>query len=171
MTIAVAVDGRIVWAEGFGFAGLEQCVPASPSTKFRIGSRFKTIDRNSSTPLRRKASRLGCTRSALCGQLSRRGITADHGAGTSHEYVRDGSLPRWHGFHGFRRGLASTLYGLGVDDLMIQQILRHQDVTVTRKHYIKTTGEQTVSAMAKLEAALCADRALATVPVKSTLPN
>ena len=96
---------------------------------------------------------------------------ANHGEGTSHEYARDGSLPRWHGFHSFRRGLASTLYGLGVDDLMIQQILRHQDVSVTRKHYIKTTGEQTVSAMAKLEAALCADRALATVPVKSTRPN
>jgi len=96
---------------------------------------------------------------------------ADHGSGTSHEYVRDGSLPRWHGFHSFRRGLASTLYGLGVDDLMIQQILRHQDVSVTRKHYIKTTGEQTVSAMAKLEAPLCADRALATVPVKHSMPN
>ncbi len=94
-----------------------------------------------------------------------------HDAGVSHEYVRDGSLPKWHGFHSFRRGLASTLYDLGVDDLMIQQILRHQDVSVTRKHYIKTTGEQTVSAMAKLEAALCADRALATAPVKSTLPN
>ncbi len=94
-----------------------------------------------------------------------------HDAGVSHEYVRDGSLPMWHGFHSFRRGLASTLYGLGVDDLMIQQILRHQDVSVTRKHYIKTTGEQTVSALAKLEAALCADRALATAPVKSAQPN
>ena len=69
------------------------------------------------------------------------------------------------------RGLASTLYGLEVDDLMIQQILRHQDVSVTRKHYIKTVPEQSVSAMAKLEAALCADRALATAPVKNTMPN
>jgi CubicO group peptidase (beta-lactamase class C family) len=43
MTIAVAVDGRIVWAEGFGFADLEQCVPASPSTKFRIGSISKPL--------------------------------------------------------------------------------------------------------------------------------
>jgi integrase len=94
-----------------------------------------------------------------------------HDAGVSHEYVRDGSLPTWHGFHGFRRGLASTLYSLGVDDLMIQQILRHQDVSVTRKHYIKTVPEQSVSAMAKLEAALCADRALATAPVKNTMPN
>ena len=43
MTIAVAVDGRVVWAEGFGFADLEQCVPASPSTKFRIGSVSKPL--------------------------------------------------------------------------------------------------------------------------------
>jgi len=92
-------------------------------------------------------------------------------AGGSHEYVRDGSLPEWHGFHSFRRGLASTLYALGVDDVMVQQILRHQDVSLTRKHYIKTVPEQSVSAMAKLEAALCADRALTTVQAKNTLPN
>jgi integrase len=79
-----------------------------------------------------------------------------HDAGLSHEYVRDGSLPKWHGFHSFRRGLASTLYSLGVDDLMIQRILRHQDVSVMRKHYIKTVPDQSVSAMAKLEAASCA---------------
>jgi integrase len=92
-------------------------------------------------------------------------------AKVSHEYVRDGSLPKWHGFHSFRRGLATTLYALGVDDMMVQQILRHQDVSVTRKHYIKTTSEQSVSAMAKLEAALCADRALTKVPIKNMLPN
>jgi integrase len=89
----------------------------------------------------------------------------------SHKYVRDGSLPEWHGFHSFRRGLGSTLYALGVDDVMIQQILRHQDVNVTRNHYIKTVPEQSVSAMAKLEAALCADRALESVAVKSNLLN
>ena len=94
-----------------------------------------------------------------------------HTAESSHEYVRDGSLPEWHGFHSFRRGLGSTLYALGVDDLMIQRILRHEDVSVTRERYIKTQLEQSASAKGKLEAALCADRALATVPNKSTLPN
>jgi len=92
----------------------------------------------------------------------------------SHEFKRDDTLPMWHGWHAFRRGLASTLYDLGVDDLMIQQILRHGDVAVTRRHYIKTKSEQSVRAMAKLEAALlllCADRALGTVPMKGTLPN
>lgn len=98
---------------------------------------------------------------------------ADH-AGVSHEFRRDDSLPMWHGWHAFRRGLATTLYGLGVDDLMVQQILRHGDVAVTRQHYIKTTSEQSVAAMAKLDSAfgqLCANRALAMMPTKSTLPS
>ena len=71
------------------------------------------------------------------------------------------------------RGLASTLYGLRVDDVMVQQILRHKDVRVTRDHCIKTSNEQSITAMAKLESALgglCADRALLEVPVKSNLP-
>ena len=34
---------------------------------------------------------------------------------------------------------------------MIQQILRHHDAAVTREHYIKTTSEQSVAAMSKLE--------------------
>jgi integrase len=98
---------------------------------------------------------------------------AEH-AGIEHTYERDDKLPEWHGFHAFRRGLGTTLYALGVDDLMIQQILRHKDVDVTREHYIQTTSAQTVAAMSKLESAfgaLCADRALATVPLKNTLPN
>jgi integrase len=105
-----------------------------------------------------------------CG-VCRRAKLIHADAQSSHEYVRDGSLPMWHGFHSFRRGLASTLYALGVDDVMVQQILRHQNVGVTRRHYIKTVPEQSVSAMAKLEAALCADRALTTEPIKSALPN
>jgi integrase len=95
-------------------------------------------------------------------------------AGAEHEYRRDDKLPKWHGFHAFRRGLASTLYNLGVDDLMIQAVLRHKDVLVTREHYIKTTSEQSVAAMSKLEAALdslCTDCAPGTVGTKSALPN
>jgi integrase len=95
-------------------------------------------------------------------------------AGAGHEYRPDGTLAKWHGWHAFRRGLASTLYSLGVDDLMVQKIMRQGNVNVTRDHYIKTTSDQSVAAMSKLESAfgvLCADRALATVPTKGTLPN
>jgi CubicO group peptidase (beta-lactamase class C family) len=43
LAIAVAVDGRVVFAEGFGYADLEQRVPAWPETKFRIGSISKPL--------------------------------------------------------------------------------------------------------------------------------
>ena len=43
MSVAVAVHGKLVWAEGFGLADLEQCVPVSPQTKFRIGSTSKPL--------------------------------------------------------------------------------------------------------------------------------
>ncbi len=38
ISVAVGVDGEIVWAEGFGWADLESRVPVSPSTRFRIGT-------------------------------------------------------------------------------------------------------------------------------------
>src|SRR5262245_53766026 len=41
LTLAVAVDGKIVYAEGFGYADLEQRVPVWPTTKFRIASDSK----------------------------------------------------------------------------------------------------------------------------------
>ncbi|MEX2302820.1 MAG: serine hydrolase domain-containing protein [Bryobacterales bacterium] len=41
--VAVLVDGRIVWADGFGFADLEQRVALWPHTKMRIGSVSKPI--------------------------------------------------------------------------------------------------------------------------------
>ena len=43
VTLAVAVDGTIVYAEGFGYADLEQRVPVWPTTKFRIASDSKPL--------------------------------------------------------------------------------------------------------------------------------
>jgi CubicO group peptidase (beta-lactamase class C family) len=43
LNIAVLVQGRIVWAEGFGFADLEQRVPVWPHTRMRIGSVSKSL--------------------------------------------------------------------------------------------------------------------------------
>jgi integrase len=42
-----------------------------------------------------------------------------------HMFKRDESFPQWHGWHAFRRGLATNLHALGVDDKTIQAILRH----------------------------------------------
>lgn len=41
--IAVAVDGRIVWSEAFGYADVETRRPATPATQFRIGSVSKPL--------------------------------------------------------------------------------------------------------------------------------
>ncbi|HTP44286.1 MAG TPA: serine hydrolase domain-containing protein, partial [Candidatus Acidoferrum sp.] len=43
LSLTVAVDGKIVYSEGFGFADLEERVPAWPTTKFRIGSISKPL--------------------------------------------------------------------------------------------------------------------------------
>ena len=59
---------------------------------------------------------------------------------------------KWYGFHAFRRGLATNLRALGVDDLTIKEILRHSDVSVTRASYIKRVDEKSVEAMDRLEA-------------------
>jgi integrase len=69
-----------------------------------------------------------------------------------HEYRRRSHIVAWHGWHGFRRGLASNLYDLNVDDLTIQRILRHANVTTTRKSYIKVREHNVTAGMAQLEA-------------------
>ena len=38
ISVAVGVDGDIVWAEGFGWADLEKRTPVEPLTRFRIGT-------------------------------------------------------------------------------------------------------------------------------------
>lgn len=42
-SVAVAVNGRVVWAQGYGYADLEQKVAVTPATKFRIGSVSKSL--------------------------------------------------------------------------------------------------------------------------------
>jgi CubicO group peptidase (beta-lactamase class C family) len=41
--ICVRKDGQLIWSEGFGFADLEQHVPVTSETKFRIGSVSKPL--------------------------------------------------------------------------------------------------------------------------------
>ena len=60
----------------------------------------------------------------------------------------------WKGWHAFRRGLASNLNRLGVDDSVIQSILRHSTVSVTQNHYIKTARPEAIAAMKQFSQAL-----------------
>jgi len=73
-------------------------------------------------------------------------------AKSEHEFKLDTSIPGWHDWHAFRRGLATNLHTLGVDDKTIQAILRHSNVALTNNVYIKSVTESQVRAMDVLEA-------------------
>ena len=70
-------------------------------------------------------------------------------------------IAKWHGWHAFRRGLATNLHALGVDDKTIQAILRHSNVGLTMNVYVKSVNESQVSAMDALSEKLgiCTDLA------------
>jgi integrase len=57
----------------------------------------------------------------------------------------------WYGWHAFRRGLATNLHRLGVSDKVIQQILRHANVTTTINIYVKMVTRDAEEAMKRLE--------------------
>jgi len=91
-------------------------------------------------------------------------------AGADHHYKRDSSRPEWYGWHAFRRGLASNLYRLGVNDKTIQAIL-HSNVATTMDIYVKTVSADSTAAMTLLETALCANRAPTATPVAPHVVN
>jgi integrase len=70
----------------------------------------------------------------------------------AHIFQRDETLPKWQGWHAFRRGLATTLHQLAVPDRDVQAILRHSNIQVTQKSYIKSVSEVQVNAMNMLSA-------------------
>ena len=78
------------------------------------------------------------------------------GGGTriDHKCERNDVRPHWHGWHAFRRGLATNLHRLGVQDVTIQKILRHSNVAVMQACYIKTASDESKAAMQKLDTAL-----------------
>ena len=43
LSVAVGADGDIVWAEGFGYADLENQVPVEPDTEFRVADASKAL--------------------------------------------------------------------------------------------------------------------------------
>src|SRR5215471_5803790 len=71
-----------------------------------------------------------------------------------HEFKRYALRPEWHGWHAFRRGLATNLHRLGVNDKTIQAILRHSNVAVTQACYIKIVSADAVTAMQQLESTI-----------------
>ena len=43
LSVAVAMDGEIVWAEGFGWADVDSRTPVTPLTRFRLGALSKPL--------------------------------------------------------------------------------------------------------------------------------
>jgi hypothetical protein len=60
----------------------------------------------------------------------------------------------WHGWHGFRRGIASNSYELGANDKIVQRILRQAKPHVTRERYIRAFDPAVLAAMKQMGAAL-----------------
>lgn len=92
-----------------------------------------------------------------CGKC---GKSKDEHPTDGHMFALDKTLC-WHGWHAFRRGLATNLHALGADDKTIQAILRHSTVGLTMNIYVKTIHEDEVSAMDSLseKMELCTVRA------------
>jgi integrase len=57
----------------------------------------------------------------------------------------------WLGYHAFRRGLATNLRALGLDDVTISEILRHSDVAATQASYNKRVSQKGIDGLDKLD--------------------
>lgn len=90
-------------------------------------------------------------RCARCKQRESMHIEADH------DFQLDQTLPKWHGWYSFRRGVATAVANLS-DSLAAKGLLRHSSLSTTERHYIKDVPDSTLQAMKRLEA-LCNHRA------------
>ena len=101
-------------------------------------------------------------RCELCGENKGQHRRADH------KFKLDTSRVLWHGWHAFRRGLATNLNRLGVPDKTIQAILRHANLSTTMNVYVKSVDEDSIRAMQSLDSLVCAKRALESSTVQTT---
>ena len=67
-----------------------------------------------------------------------------------HIFLRDPRRPEWRGWHSCRKGVGSNLYRLGVRSKVVQGVLRHANERTTLDYYVKTTSDDSLTAMTKL---------------------
>ena len=135
-------------------------------TSFSSSQLKKENVKNGSTIIERKSSkteregtldsgqlRCGADRSSTTDAIRRKQLRStvelpksEH-KNDDHPFVRDNAFPRWHGWHAFRRGIATNLHQLGVADKDIQAILRHSNIGITMNIYVKSVAESQVDAM------------------------
>jgi len=87
-----------------------------------------------------------------------------------HMFELDKTL-QWQGWHAFRRGLATNLHGLRVDDKTIQAILRHSNIGLTMNVYVKSVKASGINAMDLLGAELRKQTYNNLTTNGTTLPN
>lgn len=56
----------------------------------------------------------------------------------------------WRGWHALRRGFATILQAAGVQDKIIQELMRHSSLSVTMSHYVKALPAANVAAVKRL---------------------
>jgi integrase len=84
------------------------------------------------------------TRCSVCHKQKR-----EH-AQEEHAFQLDESIPKFKGWHSFRRSLASNLYTLGIKPKVIQAILRHSDIGTTLSYYVETPEAESRDALDQL---------------------
>jgi integrase len=95
---------------------------------------------------------------------------ADHKP-EGHMFELDKTL-QWRGWHRFRRGLATNLHAIHVDDKTIQAILRHSNIGLTMNVYVKSVAASGVNAMDLLGAEMRKNSTNNNLATNSgTLPN
>jgi integrase len=62
----------------------------------------------------------------------------------------EGSGVKWYGWHALRRGFATRLHEAGVQDRIIQSLMRHSSLSVTMKHYVKASSVANTEAINRL---------------------
>lgn len=88
---------------------------------------------------------------------------AEHKA-INHAFKQDPSLPEWHGWYSFRRGIATLTATITKDPMAAKGLLRHSSLITTANHYIKDVPEVTERAMEQVEklfaGTMCSKRAV-----------
>jgi integrase len=102
----------------------------------------------------------------VCGEQK-----AEHTPATDHQYERNTTLPKWRGWHSFRRGLATNLHTAGVADKDIQGVLRHSNIRVTMDSYVKSIPQTRINALESIGEKMDSDSVICTVDAPKDAPS
>jgi len=109
---------------------------------FRSSSHFESYP----TPSSRSALQAGCCRYTIGGVLD-----LDNLADRMLKPIFKASGLKWKGWHAYRRASPRTCMNSVFPDIVIQAILRREDIGTPQRSYIKTVPRVVTNAMKRLE--------------------